>query len=102
MESQLGANSSAANRRSWRRLHFSTYLVAALTTALLALAIVPGRFARRFYYAAALGSSGGSLGDSSACEHGWPWTFLWRDDYWSFGPRINLWTLNRDVCVSTV
>ena len=91
------ARSSPSNPpRRWWKLHASTYLVAVGVLALLVLANVPGQvvvapdpFALgRFPI----------LSSSRSCEHGWPVTYLWREEVLVGNKtRLSPWSLSEGV-----
>jgi hypothetical protein len=62
------ANQAAAplSRHPWYRLHFSTWILAAVVLAVLTLIVVPGRFNNREAF----------VGGILFYEHGWPFVFL--------------------------
>jgi hypothetical protein len=99
--------SPAITHRPWYRLHFSTWLVAALGLIVAVLLVLPGE---EGYWPWV-----GSMRQQRAVVHGWPWFYLWRtprpwwDDptapatfAWDVGDsvaRFYFWPLLADVAV---
>ncbi|HEV3339742.1 MAG TPA: hypothetical protein VG125_05280 [Pirellulales bacterium] len=73
------------SRRSWLRLHFSTWLLLLMPGTVLMLANIPGEYRLDWHNRKAIG-----------CEHGWPCVWLVRQRL--DGRLEDLWALTRDVC----
>jgi hypothetical protein len=63
-------SSPETTKRPWHRLHFSTWLLILACLALLIVIVAPGEFC------------GGTVGSIVKLKHGWPWTFVSRQDFY--------------------